>query len=69
MYISLRAQFGSDTMKNAVHGSSTVEKAEEAIKEFFPEVEILPDGTVRGLSLVYILCIFCVFQGILLMRY
>lgn len=58
MYISLRAQFGSDTMKNAVHGSSTVEKAEEAIKEFFPEVEILPDGTVRGLSLVHILCIF-----------
>ncbi|XP_078344639.1 thioredoxin domain-containing protein 3 homolog isoform X2 [Oculina patagonica] len=44
---SLRAQFGVDTMKNAVHGSSTVEKAEEVIKEFFPEVEILPDGTVK----------------------
>lgn len=49
---SLRAQFGVDTMKNAVHGSSTVEKAEEVIKEFFPEVEILPDGTVKGLSLL-----------------
>ena len=45
----LRAQFGTDTMKNAVHGSSTVEKAEKVIKEFLPEVEILPDGTVRGL--------------------
>lgn len=51
---SLRAQFGSDTMRNAVHGSSTVEKAEKAIKEFFPEVEILPDGTVKGLSLLFI---------------
>ncbi|KAJ7372866.1 Thioredoxin domain-containing protein 3 [Desmophyllum pertusum] len=44
---SLRAQFGVDTMKNAVHGSSTVEKAEKIIMEFFPEVEILPDGTVK----------------------
>ena len=51
---SLRAQFGSDTMKNAVHGSSTVEKAEKVIKEFFPEVEILPDGTVKGLNLLFI---------------
>ena len=51
---SLRAQFGLDTMKNAVHGSSTVEKAEKVIKEFFPEVEILPDGTVKGLSLLFI---------------
>ena len=45
----LRAQFGTDTMKNAVHGSSSVAKAEKVIKEFLPEVEILPDGTVRGL--------------------
>ena len=51
---SLRAQFGVDTMKNAVHGSSTVEKAEKIIMEFFPEVEILPDGTVKGLSLLFI---------------
>ena len=39
-------------MKNAVHGSSNVEKAVEVIKEFLPEVEVLPDGTVRGLKLV-----------------
>ena len=48
-------------MKNAVHGSSTVEKAEKVIKEFFPEVEILPDGTVKGLSLLFITsCASCV---------
>lgn len=51
-YCSLRAKFGVDTMKNAVHGSSNVEKAVKVIKEFLPEVEVLPDGTVRGLKLV-----------------
>lgn len=60
---SLRAQFGSDTMKNAVHGSSSVEKAEKVIKEFFPEVEILPDGTVKGLSLLFITSSACVSMG------
>ena len=50
----LRAQFGTDTMKNAVHGSSTVEMAEKVIKEFLPEVEILPDGTVRGLYMAFL---------------
>lgn len=43
-------------MKNAVHGSSNVEKAVEVIKEFLPEVEVLPDGTVRGLKLVLFFC-------------
>jgi len=41
-------------MKNAVHGSSDVEKAEKVIREFLPEVEILPDGTVRGLDFLYL---------------
>ena len=62
---SLRAQFGSDTMKNAVHGSSSVERAEKVIKEFFPEVEILPDGTVKGSSLLFVTnslsCLYSVF--------
>lgn len=44
---SLRAKFGVDAMKNVVHGSSNVENAMKVIKEFLPEVEILPDGTVK----------------------
>lgn len=44
-------------MKNAVHGSSSLEKAEKVIKEFLPEVEILPDGTVRGLNFQFV-CTF-----------
>lgn len=43
----LRAQLGVDKLKNIVHGSSNPDKAVEVIKEFFPEVELLPDGTVK----------------------
>lgn len=35
-------------MKNAIHGSSNAEKAKAAIEEFFPEVALNPDGTVKG---------------------
>lgn len=44
----MRAQFGVDKLKNVVHGSSNEDKAKDVIKTFFPEVEILPDGTVKG---------------------
>lgn len=55
-------------MKNAVHGSSNLEKAVEVIKEFLPEVEVLPDGTVRGLKLVLFFCAFLFFKGFYLLR-
>lgn len=50
-------------MKNAVHGSSNLEKAVEVIKEFLPEVEVLPDGTVRGLKLVLFFLPLCFLRG------
>lgn len=55
-------------MKNAVHGSSNVEKAVEVIKEFLPEVEVLPDGTVRGLKLVLFFFASLFFKGFYLLR-
>ena len=44
--------FAKDTMKNAVHSSSNVEKATAVIHEYFPEVELNPDGTVKGIFFV-----------------
>ena len=35
-------------MKNAVHSSSSATKAAEVIREFFPEVMLNQDGTVKG---------------------
>ncbi|XP_065051819.1 thioredoxin domain-containing protein 3 homolog isoform X2 [Rhopilema esculentum] len=44
---SLRALFATDPMKNALHSSSNVDKAVHVIHEFFPEVELNEDGTVK----------------------
>ncbi len=40
--------YATDSMHNAVHSSSNKEKATEIIEEFFPEIELNPDGTVKG---------------------
>ena len=44
----LRAMFGTDIMKNAVHGASTKEGAIEKIQMIFGDIEFNEDGTVKG---------------------
>ena len=41
---TIRADFGLDIERNAVHGSDSVETAEEEIKLFFSEEEIFSEG-------------------------
>ncbi|XP_013400539.1 thioredoxin domain-containing protein 3 homolog isoform X1 [Lingula anatina] len=45
---SIRAQFGSDVKANAVHGSSDVEHAKEAITAIFGDLVFEKDGTLKG---------------------
>jgi len=41
---TIRGEFGLDIERNAVHGSDSVETAEEEIKLFFSEGEIFSEG-------------------------
>ncbi|XP_066915597.1 thioredoxin domain-containing protein 3 homolog isoform X3 [Clytia hemisphaerica] len=43
---SLRAQFGTDEMKNAVHGCSSMYKALNVINEFFPDLQVNEQGII-----------------------
>ena len=43
----LRAIYGEDTLKNALHGSSTSEHAMKTIKMIFGDVDFNPDGTPK----------------------
>lgn len=51
----MRALFGADLTKNAVHGSSDAEKAKDAIKMIFGDVQLdamLPSKTPSAGQLV-----------------
>ncbi|XP_077997128.1 thioredoxin domain-containing protein 6-like isoform X3 [Glandiceps talaboti] len=45
---SLRALLGKDILQNAIHAVTTPDQATVKIKEFFPDAEFNPDGTIKG---------------------
>ena len=45
--IRFRAMYGENTLKNAVHGSSSSDHAMKTIKMIFGDVEFNSDGSVK----------------------
>ena len=54
---SIRALFGEDLMKNAVHLSATVQEAEAELKVLFPDF-VAPIGKILNLLWHIFTCIF-----------
>lgn len=54
---SIRALFGEDLMKNAVHLSATVQEAEAELKVLFPDF-VAPIGKILNLLWPIFTCIF-----------
>ena len=44
----IRAQFGHNSLANAVHGSANQEEADKNISLIFGDLDITPDGRVKG---------------------
>ena len=48
LYFSIRALYGENKLKNAVHGASDKESATKSIAAVFGDVEFTEDGFVKG---------------------
>ncbi|KAI0230921.1 Thioredoxin domain-containing protein [Lamellibrachia satsuma] len=47
---TIRAQFGHNSLANAVHGSANQEEADKNISLIFGDLDVTPDGRVKGSS-------------------
>ena len=54
-YCRLRGQYGTDTLKNALHGSSNPEHAMSTIQKIFGELYFNKDGTAQGTPSVHVI--------------
>ena len=59
MYFSLRAIYGTDDQRNALHGSESFSAAEREIRFFFPDsiIEPIPTGQAAKDYLSHEVCV------------